>query len=104
MSFVEMTRFLLWKGENDESGLFFLSERISQDPLENYFGNQRARGGRNEHPNVQQCLHNAAALRIQKSMALDPVRGNCSWKRRLFHDEQPHIDATPLPKRKRRGK
>ena len=36
MSFVEMTRFLLRKGENDESGLFFLSERISQDPLENY--------------------------------------------------------------------
>ena len=53
MSFVEMTRFLLQKGENDESGLFFLSERISQDPLKNYFGNQRARGGRNEHPNVQ---------------------------------------------------
>ena len=45
MSFVEMTRFLLRKGENDESGLFFLSERISQDPLENYFGNQRAQGG-----------------------------------------------------------
>ena len=104
MSFVEMTRFLLRKGENDESGLFFLSERISQDPLENYFGNQRARGGRNEHPNVQQCLHNAAALRIRKSMALDPVRGNCSRKRRLFHDEQPQIDDTPLPKRKRRGK
>ena len=59
MSFVEMIWFLLWKGKNDESGLFFLSERISQDPLENYFGNQRARGGQNEHPNVQQCLHNA---------------------------------------------
>lgn len=99
-----MTRFLLQKGERNGPHLYFLSERISQDPLENYFGNQRARGGRNEHPTVQQCLYNAAALRVQKSMALEPVRGNCNRKRRLFHDEQPPIDSTPLPKRKRHGK
>ena len=30
--------------------LYVLSERISQDPLENYFGKQRARGVRNENP------------------------------------------------------
>lgn len=71
---------------------------MSQDPLENYFVQQRARGGRNENPTVQQCLYNAAALWVQKSVTLDTVRGNCSRKR-LFNTEQ--IDETPLPKRKR---
>ena len=97
-SFVEMTKFLL---SEDNGAVFLLSERLSQDPLENYFGQQRARGGRNENPTVQQCLHNAAALRIQKSQALDPVRGNCSRKKRLFDDQAPPIDDTPLLKRKR---
>ena len=81
--------------------MFILSERVSQDPLENYFGQQRARGGRNENPTVQQCINNAAAIRVQKSQALDPVRGNCSKKRRLYDDEPAVIDHTPLPKRKR---
>ena len=95
-----MTRYLLSQGQD----LFILSERVSQDPLENYFGQQRARGGRNEHPTMQQCIHNAAALRVQKSQALDPVRGNCSRKRHLYDDEPPKIDNTPLPKRKRSKK
>ncbi len=54
-----MARYLLSQGHD---GLYVLSERISQDPLENYFGQQRARGGRNENPSIQQCIHNAAAL------------------------------------------
>ena len=63
-----MTKYLLAHG-ND---LFLLSERISQDPLENFFGQQHTRGGRNENPTVQQCSYNAAALKVQKSQALDP--------------------------------
>ena len=100
-SFVEMAKYLLSQPKDSDQDLYLLSERISQDPLENYFGKQRARGGRNENPNLQQCIHNAAALRVQKSIALDPVRGNCSRKRRLFDDEQPTIDSTPLLKRSR---
>ena len=92
-----MARFLLSKDEN----LFLLSERISQDPLENYFGKQRARGGRNENPNLEQCVMNAAALRVQGSVALDPVRGNCRRKRQLDIDESTIINSKPLPKRKR---
>ena len=99
-SFVEMTRYLLSQGKD----LFILSERVSQDPLENYFGQQRSRGGRNEHPTIQQCIQNAAAIRVQKSQALQPVRGNSSRKRRLCDDESPKIDNTPLPKRKRSKK
>ena len=97
-SFVEITKFLL---PEEESDLFFLSERLSQDPLENYFGQLRARGGRNENPTLQQCVHSANAIRVQKSQALDPVRGNSSRKRDY---EPPPIDNTPLPKRKRTKK
>ncbi len=101
-SFVELTKFLLVKHREDE--LFLLSERLTQDPLENYFGHQqRARGGRNENPTVHQCLQNASAIRIQRSSALDPVRGNCRRKRSLFGEEDisvSAIDSTPLPKKK----
>ena len=85
--------------------MFILSERVSQDPLENYFGQQRARGGRNENPTIQQCLHNAAAIHVQKSQALDPVRGNCRRKKRLFNDDTPSvIDEYRLPKWRRSTK
>ena len=42
-SFVELTRYLTTLP--DTTGQYFLSERISQDPLENYFGRVCARGG-----------------------------------------------------------
>ena len=71
-SFIEMTKYLL----STHSDLYLLSERFSQDCLENYFGKQQAKGGRNENPNLHQCLVNAAALRVQGSVSLDPVRGN----------------------------
>ena len=93
----EMTKFLLSK----DTTLYILSERISQDPLENYFGRQRACGGRNENPTLQQCIQNSAPLRIQSSHTLNPVRGNCRRKR-LLTAEQLAIDDTPLPKRKRK--
>ena len=96
-SFVEMSKYLL-KNSGDH---FLLSERLSQDPLENYFGRQRCRGGRNDNPNLQQCLNNAAALRVQGSVALDPIRGNCRRKRQLVIDEAAVINSAPLPKRKR---
>ncbi len=101
-SFIELTKYLLsTAGDN----VMFLSERVSQDPLENYFGQLRARGGgRNENPTVQQCVHHANAIRVQKSQALNPVRGNTGRKRALHDDEQPQIDDTPLPKRKRNKK
>ena len=43
----------------------------------------------------------AQSLRVQGSLALLTVRGNCSHKRRLFADKQPVIDDTPLAKRPR---
>lgn len=103
-SFVEVSKYLLSTHKDDD--LFLLSERFSQDPLENYFGQQRARGGRSDNPTIQRSLHNAGAIRIQKSMALNPVRGNCRRKRQLFKDKDEkelvaEASSMPLPKRGR---
>ena len=55
---------------------YVLSERLCQDP-ESFFGKQRAAGGRNENPTIQQFRDNTVTLRLQRSAALEPVRGNC---------------------------
>lgn len=96
-SFVEMARFLL----EQEGVKFLLSERFCQDPIEEFFSQQRSRGGRNDNPTVHQFCDNTVSLRVQKTAALKPLHGNCSKKRHL----QPIIvDDTPLKKRKRIAK
>ena len=96
-SFVEMVKYLL--SQPGAEDLFLLSERITQDPLENYFGKQRSCGRRCDNPNFKECLQNATAIRAQKSLELDRVQGNCRRKRCL-PDSLFEIDNTPLPKRK----
>ena len=91
-----MTRYLL--SLPGVTGQFILSECFSQDPLENYFGQVRARGGRCENPTVKAALESAQSLRVQGSYAMRPVRGNSSRKRLLFNT-QDVIDTTPLVKR-----
>ena len=97
-SFVEATRYLLTFPSVQEH--YILSERFSQDPLEDYFSRQRAKGGRCDNPTAQSSLQAAQSLRVQGSLALQPVRGNCSRKRRLY-TKQPTIDNCPIPKRPR---
>ena len=80
---------------------FILSEKLCQDPLESFFGKQRAAGGRNDNPTVHQFCHNTVSLRVQGSAALEPVRGNCR-KRSISPTDI--VDSTPLPKRKRWSK
>ena len=92
-SFLEVGPYLL-----KQPGVKFLyAERFNQDPLEAFFGQQRAKGGRNDNPTVMQFCDAAVSLRIQKSAALEPIRGNC---KRQTADII--VDDTPLPKRKRR--
>ena len=86
-------------GAQAKSGLYILSERVSQDPLENYFGQQRARGGRSDNPSVAESVSNASSLRLQRQVAQIPMRGNSRRRRRLFPEEV--VDETPLPKRRR---
>ena len=96
-SFCELTKYLL--DVEKSKAPYLLSEHFSQDPLENYFGQQRYRGGWCQNPTVQACLSSAQSLRVLGSLALMPVRGNSSRKKRLFSEEV--VDNTPLPKRAR---
>ena len=75
-----------------------LSEELCQDSLA--LVNKRYRV-KNDNPTVYQFLKNTVSLRIQSSVAKDPVRGNCRkgpMKESNTHDL---LDETPLPKRKR---
>ena len=92
---MELTRYLTTLPGT--TGQYFLSERISQDPLENYFGRVRARGGRCENPTAKDCLVSAQSLRVQGSFAMEPIRGNSSRKKRLFPGGC-EIDNVPLSK------
>ena len=59
-SFVEMVRYLF-----DVEGVkFFLSEHISQDPSEKFFGCQRQRGRVNENPKISDFCKNTQPLEI----------------------------------------
>ena len=51
-------------------------------------------GGRSENPTAKLFLDNTVSIRVQGSVALDLVRGNC-WKRQQAGSM---IDETPLPK------
>ena len=94
-SMVEIIPFLLKvKGVK-----YVLTEKFCQDPLESFFGKQRMRGGSNDNPNVATFLKNTSSLRIQGSIAMKPLRGNC--RRGKQNIENIEIDDTPLPKRKR---
>ena len=55
----------------------FLSEKVSQDPLEKFFGRQRLCGGVNDNPNVSQFLKTNQALRVINSVDFNLVTGNC---------------------------
>lgn len=85
----------------------FLSNRICQDPLENFFGKQRQRGRVNENPNALEFIRNTQALRIVNTDCTT-IRGNCrgASKRKKYkkrkRDEPVIVDNAPLAKRKRK--
>ena len=43
-----------------------LTERFSQDPLENYFGRQHSIGGRKDNPTIRDFGYNDNSIRSQK--------------------------------------
>jgi len=93
-SFVEICRYLL----NLHDVKFVLSGKLCQDPLENFFGRQRMRGGYADNPTAKSFIYGTSSLRVQGSHALNPVRGNCLRGEKT--DLIP-IDSTPLPKRRK---
>lgn len=99
MSFVALVRDLF----NMDDVHSFLSQRICQDPLENFFGRQRQRGGIHDNPNVKEFMHNTQALRVAKKLKVH--KGNCR-KGKEKEDEEISVkeNSQPLPKRARRKK
>lgn len=76
----------------------FLSNRLCQDPLENFFGQQRQRGGVSDNPNSAEFLKNTQSLRIVNSMCRKAVKGNCRGRKSKQTIDE--ADLQPLPKRK----
>lgn len=79
----------------------FLSNKINQDPLENFFGIQRQAGKSNENPNAAQFFKNTDTIRVISAIWIDDITGNCRGQN---SKKQADFEAAKLPlcKRKRR--
>jgi hypothetical protein len=95
-SFIEVSKFLI----SQKDGLFLLSERFNQGPLESYFGQQRARGGRSDNPSVRNFLYTEQAIRVQRSMAIGSG-GNVKKRKQQWTTDMDDL-CRPLKKRPRR--
>lgn len=60
---MEIVGYLL--NHREDKGRYILSEKFLQDPLENYFGKQRMKGGRNE--GRQECREAGMIIRLQRN-------------------------------------
>jgi len=71
-SFVELSKLLL-----QEPGVsLLLSEKFSQDPVEEHFARHRRAGGCNENPTLAQFQQQEVALGVIKSDLISDLRGN----------------------------
>ena len=95
MSFTELVEYVF----TIPGVTVFLSNRLCQDPLENFFGQQRQRGRVNENPNVSDFIKNTQALRVI-NYTCGSVRGNCRQAEKDRHFE---LENTPLKKRTRKS-
>ena len=85
-------KFLLRNGVS-----YVYTERFCQDPLENYFGRQRAIGSRKDNPSLRAFGYNDNTIRTAKSAKsiIGNVRGSA-----VGLDNLNIIDTTPVPCRK----
>ena len=92
-STIEATKFLLQEGIE-----FVLTEKFSQDPLEEYFGSQRKIGRRNDNPDIHTFGYNKNTIRIQRTVSCQSgnTRGRKD-KRRAWEQ----ITEVKLPCRKK---
>ena len=92
-SAIEATKFLLQEGME-----FVLTERFCQDPLEEYFGNQRKLGRRNDNPDIKTFGYNNNTIRIQRAVSCQS--GNTRGRNDKRRSWEQVIDD-PLPCRKK---
>ena len=79
---------------------FLLSEKFTQDPLEEHFAKQRRRGECNENPDLYQFGKQEIFLNVMNSSLLTDLRGNSSTRINIT----PAVDARDtrqLPKKRK---
>lgn len=79
----------------EEGAEFVLTHNFNQDPLEQYFGLLRHKGGANQNPTVYDVRNTMTQLLAIRSQALVPKGGNIIRDK----ENQPAIDNHKLPKR-----
>ncbi len=97
-SFIELVKFLFTIPDVK----LLLSNRFCQDPVENFFGQQRQRGRVNENPTARDFVKNTQALRVINGVCGN-VRGNCRGDR-IKKSLSIQQDSIPLEKRKYKHK
>ena len=80
-----------------------LSEKLTQDPIETFFGKQRVARGCSDNPSVNQFCLNTVSLRVQHSAALEPIHSNCG-KRQCSTISNVKDLEIPLPKGPQKSK
>ena len=79
--FVGLVHYVFSLPELKKNKIALLSCHLCQEPLENFFGCQRQRGGTNDNPNALEFSQNTQALRVVDSFCWEPVIGNCRGTR-----------------------
>ena len=80
-----------------------LTERFQQDPLQEYFGNQRQRGRRSDNPDALQFAYNDRALDVQQNIV--PIKsGNVGGRNYKTKSNWIDIINEPLPKKANKRK
>lgn len=92
-SVVKATKFLLNEGVQ-----YVLTERFCQDPLEEYFGNQRKLGRRNDNPDLKQFGYNNNTIRVQRAVSCQS--GN-THGRKDRDRSWVNVSDDPVPKKKK---
>ena len=95
-SFIELARILIT--ENPKN--FILSEKFSQDPLEQHFGKHRKKGGCSENPMLHAFKQQEVALGVINSDLISDFTGNTKGR----PDNRPPIsvDDSRLPVKRRK--
>ena len=75
-----------------------LSEKLSQDPLEEHFARQRRSGGTSDNPTLYQFGQQELALNVMRSELITDLKGNTGNKARRGVVIDIH-DTRKLPQR-----
>ena len=94
-SLIGVTKYLLSNGAE-----YVLTNKLCQDPVEEYFGRQRAIGRRCDNPTIREFGYNDNKLRIQRSIL--SIQGNTKGREKDQNETRWHeVDDTLLPRRKK---